>query len=113
MRHDVRLGQFENGTVDQPQLLHASVAFLAQRVPARAVAVLVKRDVFGQRMKREMRRGEGQTKEKRLFTMVAVMLGEHLNGVLSDGCSCVISVLRFDNRERLVVQGVLLRVEIA
>src|SRR2546427_685098 len=41
MRHDVRLSQFVEWTIDQSHLLHPVVAFLPQHIPACVVTVLI------------------------------------------------------------------------
>src|SRR6185437_13351017 len=64
-------------------------------------------------LQRKVRRRERQVFEERLVGMVFGVILEALDGVFGDGRRGIITGLRIDGGQRLVVLGVLLRGEVA
>ena len=110
--HNIRIKPAQ-GAINQPHFSEAPVPLLAQNIPTRAVTILVKRKVLGQRVQRKMRGRESQIQEKRLFRVLGAMAGQHVDGVLGDGSGRVITAIRFDRRQRLIIERVLHGIEVA
>ena len=111
--HDVRI-EVGEAAVEEAHLAYPRVAIPPEDVvPSIPIAVLVEGDVLGERVQWEVGGGEGKVEEERLRGVVRVVLGQHLDGVLSDGCGGVVAAPGCDGRQGAIIQGVQAGVEIA
>src|ERR1041385_4629759 len=89
-------------------------SLLAHLIPARQISLSIPGDILRRRLKRKMRRGEGEKFEERAVGIILGMVLQPLDRVIGDdGRGVVVILSRIDRRQGLVIFGVVSRRKMA